>query len=79
MTIIRVACHLQERPAEWPRRRQATSITEAEPRLHQFRCRGLAARGIAAGPIGVGHDGPNHPGYCKKELDFEYRPPGSRH
>lgn len=74
-------------PRVWPRASviaervwsavNVTNVTEAEPRLHEFRCR-LVRRGIAAAPIGsfnFGEDGPYHKCYCRTELNFQYAPP----
>ena len=59
-------------------------ITAAKPRLHHFRCQ-LLQRGIPAEPIspggsisGVPLQADNAPGYCTREYDFEYLPPGVR-
>jgi hypothetical protein len=74
-------------PRVWPRASvlaerlwsavDVTSVAEAEPRLHEFRCR-LVSRGIAAAPIGAynfGEGGPYHKCYCQTELVFDYSPP----
>jgi hypothetical protein len=61
------------------------NITEAEPRLHNFRCH-LLRRGIPAEPISPGgaRKGPdgqtvpvqavNAPGFCEPEFDPPYAP-----